>query len=492
MMSGKSRKVLTVALAVSVMFSAQAAVSSAFAAAVKKPVAAKPAVKAPVLKVNTVKIQIDGQAVPVQTVVAGGLTWVSVRDLAVAFGGTIGFDADKKMLNVKNESVALAVAAGSKDVYVNTVKQTIANAPRMIEKKWFMEINNLVELLGGEVIEDLYGKKEFASQKLQEGLVHPHFLNSNTLLVSKETETGYDHFMLNLATRKLTKLNLGVDTDNLYPSPDGNHIAFTDENSNVYILSLNTIRPKAKRINAASDDTIKAELNWATDSKSIFYLQGERTDVIANIDLAGKITRVVDDKVIYKSDLQVSLDGKQFLYAVTKQSKVTVDSTKPLEEDAVVIDDAGTEPQLFTFNTTVKDAKAVAQTTTIDNKTFPSLLADGTVAYVSTDMVKEDAISGLKLIGKDLKVSDLSKAGVDILSSTLLNGKLIALGYTAKDDKQFIYEIDPANGAVVALAETPTDVTGLLLGASKSEVLVEFSSGQLAVWKNNKWFAVSN
>lgn len=493
MLNSKSKKVLSVALAFSVLVSGQALVASAVSAksaASSKALTsvqttAKPA--APRLAISNIEIMLDGKQVTIESVSQSNATLVNARTLTQLFGGTLNFDSKSRTLTLRRDKNRLLVNADNKFVVSNNIRQFITHAPRVVQQKYFIEINHLVRFLGGEVLADEDGNTEYTSFRLLTGAVNPHWLNANTVLVSKQGTAMFEHYLIDTATRKPTKLNISVDTENLIPSPDSKHVAYTDENSNVYVYTFETNTEKK-----ITDDTNeKLDLQWASDLSGIFYIDGPRQNVIAKVTLEGLISKIVDDKVDYKSDLVIHSNNTQFLYSVTKTGKTTADTTGVIENEElpdfdVNIDLKGTEPQLYTFDSTVENATPKLLTSTTDNKTYSTLLANGTVAYLSTETETEEPVTNLKLIDKDSKLTTIILANTELTSIKLVNNKLLALGYTT-DDEQFIFEIDPIRGSAKKLADLPLEITAIHPGMSNEQVLAEDEDGKLAVWKDEKW-----
>jgi hypothetical protein len=329
---------------------------------------------------------------------------------------------------------------------------------------------------------------------LLSGAVNPHWLNSSTILVSKQTDTIFEHYTIDTATRKPTKLNVTVDTENVIPSPDSKHIAYTDENSNVYVYTFETNTEKK----ITEDINEKLELTWASDLSGLFYIDGPKQNVIAKVALDGVISKIVDDKVDYKSDLFVHSNNSEFLYSVSKTGKTSADTSgvtegEELPDFEVIIDQTGTEPQLYTFDAKVEGATPKLLTSSTDNKTFATLLSNGTVAYLSTETVaeetdteSEESVTNLRLIDKNGKETIIILADAELLSMKLVNDRLIALGYTS-DDEQFIYEINPLRGSAKKLASVPLEIVDITIGAANDQVIAADENGKLAIWKNNSW-----
>ena len=184
---------------------------------------------------------------------------------------------------------------------------------------------------------------------------------------------------------------------------------------------------------------------------------------------------MLDDKVDYKSNLSVSADGKSFIYTVIKPGAVTADGSKPVDSDDVTIDMTGTEPQLYSFDSSVKDGKPVKLTTTADDKIFVGANVDASKAvYVS---VEDNKPSSLISAAKDSTVTKLID-DKDVLQAVIAGDVVYALVDGASEES--IYEINLTSGAKKLVANVPADVSeviaapgGLLAIVQDGKVLVK-------------------
>ena len=503
------KKVVSVVLATSMLLSAQFVATSAFAAA-KTSVATKANVKlvksntvkptVPVLKVNPISIVLDGKNVSIDSVTQSGGTLVNLRTFVGQVGATMANDVKTKTVTVKKNTITLALKANDKFVNLNNQRKFITHAPRVVNGRTFVEINQLTTLLGGEVLTQDDDSQEYVSFKLLEGAINPQWLNESTVLVTKQSETMFEHFTVNIDNRKYTKLNITVDTEIVEASPDGTKIAYTDDNSNVYVYNL--AFDKESKI---SEDTVtKLELTWADDSNSLYYIDGERQNAICNITIAdGVIKKLVDDKVDYKSDLFV-LSNSTLLYTVTKQSKVTQDTTgikdgEELPDFDVTIDPAGTEPTLYKVDLTAEVKTPVVITTTLENKTHTGLLANGTAVYFSTDFNDENAVPILRTVDSKLAATNHILFNVELISGQVVtDNKLIVLGIVTEQnkegeviEKQFVFEVDPLKGKAKTIAETPLEISTVKAGLPKNALVSQDVDGKTYVWKNDNWFLLA-
>ncbi|MGO4376365.1 TolB family protein, partial [Paenibacillus sp. MCAF20] len=150
--------------------------------------------------------------------------------------------------------------------------------------------------------------------------------------------------LVNATNGKYELLLSSAGTSDLVVSPNGQNAAYTDANGAVYVIDLNSKESKQ----VSTDSSIKNELQWSQDGTALFFLQGDKNSIIAKVNLAdGTVSKVLEDKVDYKANLDVSADGTKFAFTVNKQPKVTADSNVDVALDDVAIDAAGTEAQVY-------------------------------------------------------------------------------------------------------------------------------------------------
>lgn len=312
--------------------------------------------------------------------------------------------------------------------------------------------------------------------KLLEGFTSaPRWVNSNTLLVTHITDEGKQDF--NIQVPKGTyvpavgKENGAAD---LVLSSDGKSAAYTDDANLLFVVDLAT--QTAKQV--SEDKSYKADLQWSKDGSKLYFIQSDKANVIAQLTIAdGTVTPVLDDKVNYKSDLQVSEDGTKLVYVVAKDGTLTADSVKEnnvesVENAKVELNLANTEPQLFAFDTTVKDGKAVQLTNKPDNKAFVSLLQDGRVAYVSAEPEKEDQLPVLKVVTTDGKETKDLLTDLNVLQSNATpDGHLFVLA-ADKTGKKAIYQVDAASGTKVKKWDAPENTIQMVVSADAKQVAV--------------------
>ncbi|GJM79211.1 hypothetical protein HMSSN139_17070 [Paenibacillus sp. HMSSN-139] len=247
-------------------------------------------------------------------------------------------------------------------------------------------------------------------------------------------------------------------------SPDFTTAAFTDQNGALFLM--NTGSGTVKQL--GTDTTVKTDLTWSADGKKIYFIQGDKQEKIAYISLdTAKVTEVLADKVENKAEVQVSPDEKKLVYFVNVTGKAETD--KEGTEESLTIDYSKAGTQAYSLELGKKDAKPVQLTKELDNKLYLSLLPDGSAAYISADPDGATEGSVLKLISADgTKISNLV-ADVDVISSHIINGKLVILAEDASGSH--LFEV-AATGAKTELYGTKASVSEWALAKNGSIALI--------------------
>jgi len=500
MMFRKTKKILTIAITATMLVSAQFGAIGAFASPAKQPVkkvANLTATKQVVPQITKTNVTINGSENELDSITQGTATLVSAREFSIRFEAKLNFKSATKTLDVKYGDITLSVQNGNKYVKVNGVTKFMTYAPRVVQNKFFIEISQLTQYLGGQIIESNNGK-EYTNFKLLEGVIDPQFLNDNAVLVTKETEEGFDHYVVSTDTRKYKKLNINVVTEIVVASPDGTKVAYTDDNSNVYYYNL----AFDKEYKISEDISTKLELKWANDSSSLYYVDGEKQSSIGNIDLEGKITKYAADSIDYKSDLFI-LSNTTLLYTVTKTAKgsstPSLTDGQEIPDFDVTIDPAGTEPTLYKVDLTSEVKTPVKITTTFENKTYSALLPNGNVVYLGTDLSDENAVPILKTIDNSLVTTNNLLFNVEPISFKVIGDKLISFGVFLDEDeqgetiiKQYIYELDPIKGKAKTITEVSEDISNVIIGNGSNQILGQDLDGKTYVLKKNGFFLLAN
>jgi Tol biopolymer transport system component len=300
------------------------------------------------------------------------------------------------------------------------------------------------------------------------------------MIVSKNDDQGRSDYLVNTATGKYELLLTSDGGSDLVVSPSGNQAAYTNAEGAVYVIDLKT---RASRL-ITNDTSIKPELVWSADESSLFFLQGDKGSVIANLNLAdGSIKKLVEDKVDYKENLNVSVSGKRFVYTVTTLGKVTSDATN-VDEDNVSIDFSANQQQLFSYNNGSDKPEAVKLTTSTDDKVF-IYSVDGQKAYY-VSVPSEDGNASLMSVDTSQKPVTVYNEH-DVEQAVLSGGTLYVL--VAQDEKNsVILSIDTVTGQQSKLYTVSSDVSSIVVTGSQMAIV---ENGRVLVQAGGSWKPVT-
>ncbi|CAM4455827.1 sugar lactone lactonase YvrE [Paenibacillus endophyticus] len=455
-------------------------IAAAISASAVTPVFAQTAAAKQSVQINTSSFLVNANPVSIRTVVDGGVTLASVRDMINAIGATLHINSDRTVV-VKFGDHTLKFKHASKSITVNGTATPISHPVKEVAYSTFIEPAAFIEALGGS-----YENNAISTVELLDGAEHAVWVNASQLIVSNSAGEGREDYLVNAATGKYELLLTSEGASELVLSPDGTSVAYSDANGAVFTIDLATKQSKQ----VSTDNSIKNELQWSNDGASLFFLQGDKSSVIAKVTLAdGKVSKVLEDKVDYKANLEVSADGTQFAFYVFKQPKVTADSNQDVELDDVAIDATGTEPQIYFYNAKAADNKPAQLTKDTTDKVFLQLSADGSkVSYVSVSN-DEASLGQLVTIDNTGKASTPAFADKDVYQLVQGGSKLYLLTADGSSTNA-IYEIDSETGAS-KLVQTVSDSTSELIvsGSANFAALID---GQLAVWTNGNWKNITN
>lgn len=450
--------ILAAALGASATGAADAATAAKPAAGTAK--AVSPAAAA--LQVKQSVFAINYADAAVRTIASGGETLVSVRDLSAALGAALS--VQNGTTSVALDGHTFAFKAGAKQVTVDGSAVSLKQSVKTVNGTSFVPVRPLVQALGGTLALN-GGKLAINTIRLLSGGENARFVNAGTAIVSVYDGDKRTDYLVATATGRSTELLSGEGLSDLIVAPNGAKAAYTDADGAVYIIDLATRQSSQ----VTQDNSIKTELVWAADSGSIYFLQGDKGSVIAKLELAsGTISKLVDDKVDYKSSLSVSPDGKIFTYLVTTPPKATADSAD-LDKDVVDIDASGEQVQINLYDSSAEKPAAVALTSSKDDKLFVASPDGSKVYYIS--VADENANAIVASVDKDKQAATLLAEG-DADELVVSGGKLYALT-SLNDSEAAIYEIDPASGAKKLLYKVPAAATGLAVKGSQLIIALE-------------------
>ena len=428
---------------------------------------------------NSVYI-VNGTAVNFGTMAEKGKILVSLREISSKLGANLQVSGGGVQAKLNGHTVELK--SGSAVLKVDGAERKLDVPVKSVKGVNFIELEAYVDALGASFYKDETGTT-WIDAKLLANVDRIQWVDAGRFIATQENETGRADYLVEAATGKYRLLDVAADASDLVLAPGGQKAAYTNANGQVSVLDLSTV---SRAVVVSNDTNIKPELVWSADGASLYFLQGDKGSVIAKLDPEiNKITKILDDKVDYKANLEVSADGKTFTYTVTKPGAVVADANKPVEADDVTIDTKGTEPQIFQFtiDPAAKENKAVQLTASADDKVFVHAASDGSsVAYVS---VSGDAAakSTLVKVGKDKKVAPLYNER-DIYQAEFTGGKWYLL--TEGDgDNSFVYEIDPATSAAKQLYTLSGAASGIV--AKEGAPLAIVQDGRVFLEVNGRW-----
>ncbi|MDQ0063122.1 stalk domain-containing protein [Paenibacillus harenae] len=449
------------------------------------PVFAQTPVKQEAVQFSQTTFLVNANPAVLRSIQASGTTLVSVRDFAKAIGADLQLADGSVTLTLDGKSVYVNPGAGM--IAASSTTPALSSAAKMVNYTIFADPSALVEALGGTYEADADAPAIATVEQLTFA-EHAVWAGGARLIVSNSSENGREDYLVNAANGKYELLLSSANTSDLVVSPNGQSAAYTDANGAVYVIDLNSKESKQ----VSTDSSIKNELQWSQDGTALFYLQGDKSSVIAKVNLAdGTVTKVLEDKVDYKANLDVSADGMKFAYTVNKQPKVTADSSVDVALDDVAIDAAGTEAQVYFYNSAAADNKPVQLTKDTDDKVFIELAADGSkVYYVS--VTADDASLG--------KAASVSTSGTEAAPASVFAQKdvyQLAQGaerlylLTANDDStNAVYEFDTVIGESKLIGAVSDSVSEIIV--SRHGHLAALIDGQLAVSVNGQWKNVTH
>ncbi|QLG42756.1 PD40 domain-containing protein [Paenibacillus sp. E222] len=454
-------------------------VATVLGTSVVSAVSAAPAVKpaANAAQVQNSTLTINGNSVVVRSIVKNGETLVSLRDVIKAIGAQAEVHSGTTVIKLNDHSVTLQ--NNSKQIVVDDVKVNLNQPVTIIGGTSYIALRPLVSGFGGTIVKR-NGLLEISTVSLIDEVENPRFAGADKLIVSKSDNNGRNDYLVNTTSGKYELLLTTDGGSDLVISPSGDQAAYTNAEGAVYVIDLKT---KASKL-ITSDNSIKPELVWSADGSAIYFLQGDKGSVIAKLNLAdGAITKVVEDKVDYKENLNVSADGKKFIYTVTTLGTVTSDTTN-VDEDNVSIDFSSNQQQIFSYNTENSKPEAVKLTTSTDDKVFV-WSADGQKAYY-VSVPSEDGKASLLSVDSSQKSTPVYTE-YDVEQAILSGGTLYVLA--AQDDSNsVILSIDPVTGKQTKLYTVSSDVSSIAVAGSQISVV---ENGRVLVQAGGSWRAVT-
>ncbi|WP_150269485.1 TolB family protein [Paenibacillus tepidiphilus] len=423
------------------------------------------------VKVGSATWTINGAPVTLSTIDSSGYKLYSLSQVAGELGAKVVAGANGYELNDSKGLHNVQIRTGQTSYVVDGESLQFTAVPVIHNDKVYVELTKLVTALGGELDSTAGTILSFARP---EGQFDTLSWNAGgSLIASKSDAEAALLYKFDSIPGNYELFSSDDSAPGFAVSADQQWGAFSDENGQLQLINLNSGAIKA----LGSDTTVKTDLVWSTDGKNIYFVQGDKQEKIAKVNVeTGAISSVLADKVENKSELRVAADQKSIVYIVnvTGVAKNDADST----EDSLTVDFSKAGEQLYKLDLTVKDAKPAALTTSLDNKLYPEILGSG-VVYLSADP-EGSAANVLKSIAADGTASTIA-LNAEANWAAPVTGGLVVSGLTA-DGSTVIYSVTPA-GTATELYRTAEDV---------SEVAVSHDGSKLAIVSDGKVFLIQN
>lgn len=431
------------------------------------------------VKAGNTALTIDGSKVTVRTIQTGQAALYALRDVANALGATVKSGNPDLIVTDAAGQHTLTLKADSKNYLLDGTSHQFTITPVKSDGTIYVELKAIIEGLGGEI---LTGSQEiFSVARLSGQFANPRFHPNGNVIVNKEDGNVSVLLQLNVhgGYSAITSEDNAVGA---VISPDGRTGAFTDESGKLYLIDI----ASGYEGPLSKDTSVKTDLTWSADGKKLYFIQGDKQEKIAYINVdTGKITEVLADKVENKSEVQVSADGKKLVYFVNITGKA--DNDKDSTEESLQIDYSKAGTQVFSLDLTTSEAAAVQWTKDADNKLYLSLLPDGKVVYVSADPEGIVSNNVLKVISADgAKTANLA-ADIDVIHSRLMHGKLIVVGASG-DGLYKVYEIS-STGIKKELYSSQAEITEAAVSSSGTIALI--ADGKVVLVQDGKVTALT-
>lgn len=342
-------------------------------------------------------LNFDGVTKVINTVTFGKKALYSVKDLATAFGASVSYDKKTSAITVNKETKKVVLDNFSDTININGKKLKMPSSTVAIQNILYTDLDSLVRGLGGETEGTFIATKGF----LKGTNTNPQWINSSSLLVTNEEDSALK--LIHVQSRKVVS---SISQHDAVVSPDGQYIAYVNEDGLLYVMNL--ANGQAKQI--SNDDDVKVELTWSKDSKRLYFIHGSNNEAISMVSIAtGAVTKIVDDKIKYKSDLHLSPDETKILYTVAKEAKTNYTDDQKTDVDS--IDTAGADPQLFMVDLTSDNKQSVQLTNSADNKINSNFVSNNQIIYLSASSEVE-SFPSLKMIEGNKEETLLSNRNI--------------------------------------------------------------------------------
>ncbi|MCZ0756365.1 stalk domain-containing protein [Anoxybacillus sp. J5B_2022] len=425
---------------------------------------------------NKSLLTFDGTQKSIRTLSFDKTTLYSIHDLASAFGASVSFNKKNKMITIYEKNKQILLNPFSNTLNVNGKKSKMPSTPVVIKDVPYADLTSIVNALGG----DIEGRFIATAGFLKGSNTTPQWVSPSLILVKNE-----DNSVLKLINIHSRKVVATIPQSDAVVSPDGKYAAYVDDNGLLYTIDL--MNGKTKQI--SDDDDVKVDLIWSKDSKRLYFIQGSNNDVISVVSVdSGVITKLVDDKVKYKSDLLLSPDGTTILYTAAKEAKTTYTDNQNTDVDS--IDTAGTDPQLFIVDLTSNNKQPVQLTNSADNKVDSNFVSNNQVIYLSATNDKT-SFPSLKMLKGGQEETLL--ANKNIIDITVSDGTIYVVIEEA-NGTYTIHSLNPETKKLTQLASTKEMITSLSVSPYNKQIAVTMLSQtgeKVAILENGQFVDIT-
>ncbi|WP_461202129.1 stalk domain-containing protein [Anoxybacillus sp. TBDG-1] len=416
------------------------------------------------VQTKKVAVSVDGQATSLNAIVMGQKTLYSLSDIAKVFGVAMNVDG-------KTKSITLS----GKGKKANLLLHQQGSSVVKVNGNFYADLHGVITKLGGEIEN---GNPLFIATNgfLKGTNFNPQWLSNEYMIVTNENDEPVSK-IIHVPSRKVIAT---ITSGDLALSPDKKRGTYVDDNGQLFIVDLAT----RKAMPIGTDDDVKVELTWSPDGSTIYFFKGNNSDVIASINVqTGQITKIVDDKVKYKSDLRLSDDGTKLMYTAAKEAKANYTDDSKTEIDT--IDTTGTEPQLYIVDLTTADKKPTAVTTDTNNKTF-SFFAGDIIVYLSANPDDETALPVLKAIVAGAEKNMSTNMNITYVAT---KGNVVFVLVEEKNGSYSIYRATAPQTQWTRVFNTKTPITAITPSPFSHDMAVTIPTDEgekIAIIMNNK------
>src|SRR4030095_14163242 len=190
-------------------------IAAAISATAVTPIFAQTAASNQAIQINQSNFLVNANPASIRTVVDGGVTLASVRDIVNAVGATLHINSDHTVV-VKYGEITLKLKAASKSISINGKATPLQHPAKEVAYSTFIEPTAFVQALGGT-----YSDNTINTVKLLEGAEKAVWVNSSQLIVSNSVGEGREDYLVDAASGKYELLLASQGATELILSPDG-------------------------------------------------------------------------------------------------------------------------------------------------------------------------------------------------------------------------------------------------------------------------------